>query len=57
MQDLERKIEDVGRKIFNTCGLVKKTNCNTKITAIENKIPSVTGLGNTAVLDTKAADI
>ena len=57
MQDLERKIEDVGRKIFNTCGLVKKTHCNTKITAIENKIPSVTGLGNTAVLDTKAADI
>ena len=57
MQDLEKKIEDVGRKIFNSCGLVKKTDCNSKITPIEDKIPSVTGLGNTAVLDTKAAEI
>ena len=36
---------------------MKKTDCNTKITEIENKIPSVTGLVNTAVLDTKATEI
>ena len=56
-QGHERKIEDFCRNISNTCGLVKKTDCNTKITEIENKIPSVTVLVNTAVLDTKAADI
>ena len=56
-QGHERQIEDVCRNISNTCGLVKKTDCNTKITEIENKIPSVTGLVNTAVLDTKATEI
>lgn len=56
MQDLERKIEDVGRKIFNSCGLVKKTDCNSKITPIEDKIPSVTGAVNIPAINTKATD-
>ena len=44
-------------EIYLTRGLVKETDCNTKITEIENKIPSVTGLVNTSVIDTKATEI
>ena len=44
-------------EIYLTRGLVKKTDCNTKITEIENKIPSTTGLVNTTVLITKATEI
>ena len=36
---------------------MKKTDCKTKITEIENKIPSTTGLVNTTVLITKATEI
>ena len=38
----ENNIEDVDKKIPNSSGLVKKTDCNTKIPDIENKIPSIT---------------
>ena len=37
--------------------MVKKIYFNTKITGIENKIPSVTGLVTTAALNTKATEI
>ena len=52
-QGLEKKIEDVNKKIPNTRGLVKKAEYNAKITEIENKIPSVVGLVITAALNTK----
>ena len=57
-QVLEKKIEDVGKKIPNTSGLVKKTVCcnNTKITKIENKIPSVTSFVTTYALNTKSTE-
>ena len=56
MQVLEKKIEDV-KKMPNTSGLVKKTDCNTKITEIENKIPSLRGLVTTTMMNTKATEI
>ena len=43
--------------IHNTSDLVKMTDCNTKITKIESKIPSVTSLVTIAALNTKATDI
>ena len=39
-------------KIPDTSGLVKKTDCNTKITEIEGKIPSISGLATNAALTT-----
>ena len=45
------------KNIPNTSDLIKMTDCNTKITKIENKIPSVTSLVTTAALNTKATDI
>ena len=47
----KKKIEDVNKKIPNTSGLFKKTDYNTKITEMENKIPGITGLVTTAALD------
>ena len=41
------------KKILITSELVKKTNCNTKITEIENKIHSIAALVNTAALTRK----
>ena len=38
-------------------GLVKKADYNTKITEIENKIPSVTGSVTIAMLNTNATEI
>ena len=32
------------KKISDTSDLVKKTDCNSKTSEIENKIPSITGL-------------
>ena len=46
-QGLEKKIKDGVKKVPNTNGLDKKTDYNTKVTEIENKIPSVTGLVTT----------
>ena len=37
-------------KIPDTSGLVKKLDYNAKITEIENKIPSISGLGTNAAL-------
>ena len=43
-QGLQKKIEkDIDQKMPNTSGLFKKTNYNTKMIQLENKIPSVTG--------------
>ena len=41
-QCLEKRIEDVNKKIPNRSGLVKKTDYNTKVTEIQNKIPDIT---------------
>ena len=38
------KISDADKKIPDTSGLVKKTDYISKITLIENKIPSITSL-------------
>ena len=38
----EKNIEDVDKETPNSIEFVKKTDCNTKITDIENKIPSIT---------------
>ena len=37
--------------------MVKKTDYNTKIAEVQNKIPSVTGLANTAAINTKTTEI
>ena len=37
-------------RIPNTSGLVKKTDYNPKITEIENKIPSISGLATNSAL-------
>ena len=55
-QGLEKKIEYFYKKIPSTSGLIKNTDCNTKVAEIENKIPSVTGLVTTTRFDTKAID-
>ena len=44
---LEKKIQDVDKEISNTIGLVRKTDCNTKIPNIESNLPSVAGLVTT----------
>ena len=43
-QCLEKKIEDVGKKILNASELVKKTNNNIKVTEIRNKILDITNM-------------
>ena len=42
--DLETKIIDTDKKFPDTIDLAKKPDLNAKITEIENKIPSITGL-------------
>ena len=56
-QGLEKLIEDFGKKISNTSGLVKKTNYNKKITEIENDISRVARLVTTTALNAKATEI
>ena len=56
-QGLQKKIEDVDKKIPNASDLVKMTDCNTKITETENKIPTATSLVAAAALSTKATEI
>ena len=41
---------EIQNKIPDTSGLVKKTDHNVKITEIESKIPSITGLATNAAL-------
>ena len=56
-QGRAKKTEDVEKKIINTTGLVKKTDCNTNITEIKSKIPNVTVLVTTAAPNTKVTEI
>ena len=51
-QGLEKIIEDVDKEIPITSGLVQKTDCNTKITEIENKMLSIIGLVSTTAINT-----
>ena len=51
-QGLEKIIENVDKKIPITSGLVQKTDCNTKITEIENKMLSIIGLVSTTAINT-----
>ena len=50
--DLEKKISYADKNIPDTSKLVRKTDCNSKITEIEGKIFSITGLTTTAALTT-----
>lgn len=47
------RIQKLKKKNPNTSGLIKKTNQNTKITEIKNKVSSVTELVTTAVFNKK----
>ena len=42
--------KELGNKIPDTSGLVKKTDYNAKITEIEGKTPSISGLATTSAL-------
>ena len=46
--DLEEKISEADKKIFDTSGLVK--NYNAKISEIESKIPNIGGLATLSLL-------
>ena len=46
----EKKISDADKKIPDVSGLVKKTIFNSKITEIEGKMPSITGLASNSEL-------
>ena len=48
--DFEDKINKVDKKIPDFSDLVKKTDFNSTITEIEDKIPSITGLATTSAL-------
>ena len=54
---LQKKIEYVCKKIPNTNRLVRKIDCSTNVTGIENRPLSVTGLVTTAALNTKTTEI
>ena len=43
---------ELGNKIPDTSGLVKKTNYNTKIIELENKIPDISNLATKSALTT-----
>ena len=49
---LEKKIDDTSKKISDASELVKNAYYNTKISEIEGKRSSITGLANTAALNT-----
>ena len=44
------KIITIGKKLLDVTSLVKKTDFNTKITEIEGKIPSISGLATNSAL-------
>ena len=48
--DKKKKTSDANKKIPDTKGLVKKTDYNSKITVLENKIPSISGLAANSAL-------
>ena len=56
-QSLEKKIGDVDEKIRNTSELIKNTKNDTKITNTANKIPRVTGLVTTDILNAKPISV
>ena len=41
---------DLGKKIPDVSHIVKKTDCNAKVTGMESKIPSITGLATNVAL-------
>ena len=49
--DLEIKISDADKKIPDTSKIVKETYYNSKISKIENKTPSISGLATTSGLN------
>ena len=51
-QILKKKNSDVDKKIPDISGLVKKTDFNSKITGVECKTPSITGLATNSALTT-----
>ena len=58
--DLEKKISDVDKKYLILAAWLKKTDLNAKITEIEGKITSITGLDTNSALtavDNKIPDI
>ena len=48
---LEKKISYAVKKIPDASGLVKRTGYNAKITEIESKIPSISGLATSSALN------
>ena len=60
-QGIEKRIEDVDKKIPNTSELVNKTYYNVKITGFKNKIPrttpDITNLITKSALNTKSAEV
>ena len=48
--DLEKKISDANKNLPDASGLVKKSGYNNKITEIEGKTPSISGLTTNAAL-------
>ena len=45
-----KQIDQIQKKKIDTSGLVKKTNYDAKLTEIESKIPSISGLATTSTL-------
>ena len=54
LADLFQKLDksELDNKIPDTSGLVKKTDCNTKITDVEGKIPDLSNLLTKTALPT-----
>ena len=50
INQIQKKISDVNKKIFDASRLVKKTDYNAIITEIEDKLSSITGLATTSAL-------
>ena len=48
--DLQKKIDAAEKKIPDKSDLTKKTDLNAKITEVENKFPSITGLATNSAL-------
>ena len=48
--DLEKRISDVDKEIPDTSAFIKRTDYSSKITKIENKIPSISGLATNSAL-------
>ena len=48
---LQKKIDGTDKKMSDTCELIKKKGYSAKITEIEGKLPSFTGLATTAAFN------